>query len=203
MSNEKQGRGFSGFSGMVSDVSDIAPQRRKVHTYPKPALRQQGAGARDSQADDEDDPPRILAKAAGPSFLAKWKTSLIWTAVIGGIIGLVYYGDQHQKKTPPSTEEVEPAVGTNNLLSPSQIRYCEAQNIRLEGALTMVNRQYQWVVDSFNAMVADYNSRCGNFRYRQGTLQPIKAAVEANRQSYFSEGAAQFSTGQVGPRAYR
>ncbi|MGD0103136.1 MAG: hypothetical protein ABSC06_03765 [Rhodopila sp.] len=203
MSNEKQGRGFSGFSGMVSDVSDIAPQRRKVHTYPKPALRQQGAGARDSEADDEDDSPRILAKAARPSFLAKWKTPLIWAAVIGGIIGLAYYGDQHQQNSPPSTEEVEPAVGTNNLLSPREIRYCEVQNIRLEGALTMVYRQYQWSIDSFNAMVADYNSRCSSFRYRQGTLQPIKATVEANRQRYFSEGAAQFSTGQVGPGAHR
>jgi hypothetical protein len=184
MSNENQGRGFGGFSGMVSDVSDIAPQRRL-------------------EADDEDDDPRIVAKAARPSFLVKWKTPLIWTAVIGGIIGLAYYGDQHQANSPQPTEELEPAVGTDNLLSAREIRYCEAQNLRLEGARTMVNRQYQFNIDSFNVMIADYNSRCSSFRYRLGTLQPIKAAVQADRQRYFSEGAAQFSTGQVGPRAHR
>ncbi len=184
MSNEHKGRGFGGFSGMVSDVSDIAPQRRP-------------------ETDNEEDAPSIPATAARPSFFAKWKTPLIWTAVIGGIIGLAYYGDQRQKDSPPPTEEVVPAVGTNNMLSQSEIRYCEAQNIRLDGARTMLNRQSQFTIDSFNAMIADYNSRCGSFRYRQGTLQSIKTAVEANRQRYFSEGAAQFSTGQVGPRAYR
>lgn len=36
-------------------------------------------------------------------------------------------------------------------------------------------------VDAFNAAVDDYNARCSNFRYRSGSLEGVRAQVEANR----------------------
>src|SRR3546814_1009207 len=62
----------------------------------------------------------------------------------------------------------KPPVGQNLVLSSEQIRYCLAEDIRMDGAKSAINNYSDYDVDRFNAMVADYNSRCGSFRYRSG-----------------------------------
>ena len=65
-------------------------------------------------------------------------------------------------------------VGVDQVLYGPQIRYCVHEKIRLDAAERVVDSYDGDSVDRFNAMVNDYNSRCGSFRYRAGTLEPIE-----------------------------
>jgi len=194
MSNGNQGRGFGGFGNMVSDVSDLAPQ-----ATPSPS---------DNGEDCAASIPTTQPKQSTAPLTKKGVVILL--VVVVGAIGLAALNDskksggsQTYTQAQPQPQESVPAVGTDKVLTASEIRYCHAQNIRLDGARSAVNDQAQYDIDSFNAMIADYNSRCSSYRYPKSILGSIKADVESKRQQYFAEGAAQFSTGQVGPRSYR
>jgi hypothetical protein len=52
------------------------------------------------------------------------------------------------------------------VFSIAQIHYCLAEDIRLESAKSAANNYIDSDVDRFNAMVADYNSRCSSFQYQ-------------------------------------
>ncbi len=69
-----------------------------------------------------------------------------------------------------------PPLGDSNVLSVGQIRWCLREDIRIEvlRPLPMSNSQ----IDQFNAVVTDYNGRCGSYRYRQGTLTRAQREVE-------------------------
>ncbi len=53
----------------------------------------------------------------------------------------------------------------------------------MEGADKALNTYVETDVNRFNAMVQDYNSRCSDFRYREGTLE----SGEAERRRYILE----------------
>jgi hypothetical protein len=76
--------------------------------------------------------------------------------------------------------EVKPPIGTNNILSGAQIRYCLFERYRVDGAETQVNQYGEESVDLFNSMVDDFNSRCSSYRYRVTEYGPI--ASEANQR---------------------
>ncbi|MGO3742393.1 hypothetical protein, partial [Kerstersia sp.] len=71
-----------------------------------------------------------------------------------------------QPQAPLYPVESKPPAGQNLVLPREQIRYCLAEDIRLAGAKSAVNNHIGADVDQFNAMVADYNSRCGSFQYQ-------------------------------------
>ena len=73
----------------------------------------------------------------------------------------------------------KPPVGENNILSVAQIRWCLREDIRIEVLRPMPTTNSQ--IDQFNAVVADYNSRCGSYRYREGTLTRAQREVERVR----------------------
>ena len=73
-------------------------------------------------------------------------------------------------QAPSRPEEHDRPSGQNLVLSTAQIRYCLAEDIRMDAAKSAVNGYSDSDVDRFNAMVADYSSRCGSFRYRSGAL---------------------------------
>ena len=85
--------------------------------------------------------------------------------------------------------EEKPPVGTGLVLNSNQIRYCLFESVRLDTFKSHLNSYSQVEVDSFNEYVADYNSRCGNFRYRRGSLEPLQAEVQANRVKLIVEAA--------------
>src|SRR5690606_18898902 len=66
-------------------------------------------------------------------------------------------------------------------------------DIRMEGAKAAVNNYSDSDVDRFNAMVADYNSRCGSFRYRSGALESARRDVEPYRSQLQAEGRSRFA----------
>jgi peptidoglycan hydrolase-like protein with peptidoglycan-binding domain len=78
------------------------------------------------------------------------------------------------------------------VLSVPQIRYCAAEDIRLDAAKGVINNYVEAEVDRFNAMVADYNSRCSRFRYRRGALESARSDVEAIRSLLQAEGRSRF-----------
>jgi hypothetical protein len=73
----------------------------------------------------------------------------------------------------------KPPVGTDNLLSVAQIRWCLREKIRIDTKRPLANTN--WEVDAFNQLVAEYNSRCGSFRYQSGTLEQARIEVEGMR----------------------
>src|SRR5205814_9452953 len=64
----------------------------------------------------------------------------------------------------PVISEEKPSVGTTNLLTREQIRYCLSEGIRIDGARPLVDEHATVEVRWFNEAVSDYNSRCGRFR---------------------------------------
>ena len=65
------------------------------------------------------------------------------------------------------------------MLSVAQIRWCLREDIRIEILRPLPTTNTQ--IDQFNAVVSDYNSRCGSYRYRQGTLTRAQREVERVR----------------------
>jgi len=106
-----------------------------------------------------------------------------------------------EPQVPLHPEESKPPVGQDLVFSTAQIRYCLAEDIRMEGAKAAVNNYSDSDVDRFNAMVADYNSRCGSFRYRSGALESARRDVEPYRSELQAEGKSRFvrspSTGSL------
>ncbi len=99
---------------------------------------------------------------------------------------------------PPSgptrpSEEIPP-TGTANSLSISQIRYCIAEDIRLNAAKGAVDNYSKSDITQFNAMVSDYNSRCGKYRYKRGYLERAQSDIEPFRSVVEAEGRSRIAT---------
>jgi hypothetical protein len=75
-----------------------------------------------------------------------------------------------------------------------------AEDIRMDGAKSAVDNYSHSDVDRFNAMVADYNSRCSSFRYRRGALESARSGIEPYRSQLRGEGMRRIS-GNTSSRA--
>jgi hypothetical protein len=96
-------------------------------------------------------------------------------------------------KAPSRPQELMPPVGQDLIFSTDQIRYCLAEDIRMESAKATLNNYNDSHVNRFNAMVADYNSRCGSFRYRTGALESARQDIEPYRSQFQFEGGRRFA----------
>lgn len=217
MSEEK--KGFGGFGDMVSDISsDISSNsvgKTDSATREVPSSDQKGntSPARKSQPEPSTrKPPVVLSPDQ-----SGWK----WLAGIVAVIAVIWIasgsGGKNQAprpytpaaSTPPSTSYSTPAVaapvdklseetppgGSSNVLTAPQIRYCLAEDIRIESSKAAINNYLDSDVNRFNGMVSDYNNRCGHFRYRKGTLESARSEVERYRADLQLEGRRRFSTG--------
>ena len=192
----------TGFAALADLSFTKLPEHREVGESPDQPLqdsspRQAEAPLKVPPAASPSVPHREKkAETGGRSFLAN-KVGLFWTAVALGSIASIYASNLSPKSplkaAVPTSVEVPPPPGTGQLLTSDQIRYCLSESIRLDGARGSLNTYNQFDIDRFNSMIVDYNSRCGNFRYRPGSLDGIRAAVEANRSRLDFEGAARFS----------
>jgi TonB family protein len=82
---------------------------------------------------------------------------------------------------PLTEDEALPPSGKGNLFSDAQVRYCLAQLIRVDAIRPLLNRYEREEVEQFNALVADFNARCGGYRYKDNALAEAKAWLEDNR----------------------
>lgn len=216
------GKGFAGLSSMVSDVdatvsntpkqqqreaSSSSTQQSSPAARPERQEKQPGATQQTSQAPSQ---------PSGSSSAGKW---LFGIAAVIGLIWLANQSDNNsssrstyspapsstsvaptpawqppaaQPQAPSRPVEDQPSIGRNNVLSTAQIRYCLAEKIRLDAAESVINNYVESDVDRFNGYVNDYNSRCGEFRYRQGALESARRDVEPYRSQLQAEGRSRF-----------
>lgn len=186
-------KGFAGLSSLVSDV-DMSPPLAagKGPTADARASRDASLwSSRAAQPKPQRNQRRTYQEPPAPSSGASGRK---WVLGIVAVIGALWFVSEATKKPPSSPppytqsaprkqtlsrpEEVKPPVGQDLVFSIGQIRYCLAEDIRINGAKSVLNRYYNSEVDRFNAMVVDFNSRCGSFRYRSGALESARRDIQ-------------------------
>ena len=216
-------KGFAGLSSLVSDVdATISEAGRNAEAPPHAASREATRTTAPQTSSPSSEPSPAYQpppQPGGGGSTGKW---IVGIAVVVGLIWLASLSDKRTPSTsptytpaaetqsapsttpawqPPSpavqqsnrpTEE-QPPVGNGLSLSMPQLRYCTAENIRLDAAKVVINSYSDTDIDRFNALVADYNSRCGQFKYRRGTLESARSEVEQHRSEIEAEGRARFS----------
>jgi hypothetical protein len=189
--------GFAGLAALASNRDlELAIAASKASLAPAdPAQRGKQAPPHNTEATSTA-PPTSSAPASGHSSRT-WVTRIFWAAIGIGVLWYLSNENTTPRHTSGETRttysivpsETVPFAGTGNTLNDSEIRYCVSQDIRIDGARSAVNNYLGWQVDTFNRLVSDYNSRCSNFRYRRGSLERIRAEVEARRTTLLIEGA--------------
>jgi len=229
---KKDGKGFAGLSSLVSDVGATTPPpapKEDPDAAAPNAERSapQSAQPQQSQRQTYQEPAQ---SSPGGSSGGKW---VLGIAVVIGILWLIGQSDKTtttspapvysppaqrtapshtlppQPQAPSRPVETKPPVGQDLVFSREQIRYCLAEDIRLDAAKSAVNSYIDADVDRFNAMVADYNSRCSSFRYQtsnrgRNDLKSAQRDIEPYRSQLQSEGKSRFArrpTGALSPQA--
>ena len=227
---KEEGKGFAGLSSLVSEVDTMPPPTAKA----EPAAAVPGAGHPAPQPAQPHPQPRqrqTYQEPAQPS--SSGSSGGKWVIGIAAVIGVLWLiGQSDKSPTSPATpysppaqtatpsysppaepqapsrpQESMPPVGQDLVFSTSQIRYCLAEDIRMDSAKSALNNYIDADVDRFNAMVADYNSRCGSFRYRRGALESARGDIEPYRSQLQAEGRSRFarsspSTGSLSAPTY-
>ena len=230
---KEEGKGFAGLSSLVSDVDTTPPPAAKKEpaaaapSAPRPAPQpaQPQPQPQPSQRQTYQEPPQPSSGSSG----GKW---VLGIAAVIGVFWLIGQADKPTTSSAPSYSpptqsaapsytpppqpqapsrpvETKPPVGQDLVLSREQIRYCLAEDIRLNATKSAVNNYADADVDRFNAMVADYNSRCSSFRYHtnnrgRNDLNSAQRDIEPFRSQLQSEGRSRFSrspsTGALPPQ---
>lgn len=94
-----------------------------------------------------------------------------------------------------------PPVGSGNVFSVAEIRYCLALKQRVKGAQPVVDTYDREQVDRFNAMVDDYNGRCHDFRYHTGDLEQAERDVAPFSKQLQAQGRQVVQGGTAGQLA--
>ena len=215
---KEQGKGFAGLSSLLSDVNTtpaVAAEKPTANPSGNSAVASrstpQAAPPTQQQAPPQQpyEPPQQPSSGSSAS---KW---WIGIAVVVGIFWLIGQSNKNTsspstayspsaQSTPPSYSaspqphvptrpaEAKPPVGQDLVLSREQIAYCVAEDIRMDGEKSAVDNFSGSDVDRFNAMVADFNSRCRSFRYRSGALESVRSSVEPFRSQLYSDGRQRF-----------
>ena len=192
--NGKEKKGFVGLLDLVSELSDIdEPINSEPKAEAKPSTPKQLPHPQRKMAPSE--PERKTTSAASPIETVrssksggrsggKWVLGIICVIFV---IWLINNGGQSNKKNayvPPSSSQSythltpavqtpsttqspglqykKPSVGTSNVLSIQEIRYCVREKIRIEAIRNILSNS---LIDKYNKIVNDYNSRCGRYKY--------------------------------------
>lgn len=212
---KNEGKGFAGLSSLVSDVDTTPPppvpkkeSAESTTSTGRPASQSaQPQPQQPTQSRTYQEPPQPSSGSSG----GKW---VLGIAVVVGVLWLIgqsnkntpapaysppaqsaapSYSPPAQPQAPSLPQESKPPVGQDLVFSTAQIRYCLAEDIRMEGAKAALNNYSDSDVDRFNAMVADYNSRCGSFRYRSGALESARRDVEPYKGQLQADGRSRFA----------
>ena len=208
--------------GSPVSVSHSAPQSTQP-PQPPPPPQHQLPPERQAPPIQPQTHQAPVQPASGGSSVGKWVLG------IAAVIGLFWFVGQLDTHTPPSAsantpstqsaaptysppdqpqlpsgpQESSPPIGQDLVLSIAQIRYCLAEEIRMQGAESVLDENNRHDVDRFNVSVADYNSRCSQFRYRQGSLEAAQREVGQYRAHLLLEGRNRFvSSSNVQPRQW-
>jgi hypothetical protein len=92
----------------------------------------------------------------------------------------------------PPAQTVEPAIetkpplGSSSVFSQANIRYCRYQKERFKTIEKDLRNNEE--ISAFNALVGDYNNRCGKFQYRERDLQIVTEEVNRKSEALAAEG---------------
>ncbi len=214
---KEERKGFAGLSALLSDVDTVLPVPAKQETARSAAPTGAEGRAERQQPEPQTKQQTYQTPARPSSGSSPGKWGLGIAAVVIGVLWLIGEADKSpsspapsytpparnttpsysaaptQPQVPSRPDEAKPPVGQNLVLSTSQIRYCLAEDIRMDAAKAVLNNYSDSDVDRFNAMVADYNSRCGNYRYRNGALEGARRDIEPYRVQLQTEGRSRFA----------
>lgn len=208
-------RGFAGLSSLASDMDAILirpkkPMRQNQIEEEPYQARPVFPADQSSQGPRSPQPYQALSRSPSSTSGTKW---VLGVAAVIGVVWVVNVANQTPSPstaayrqpaqptapsyTAPLSEprqllEDRPPVGQSLVLTTSQITYCLAEDIRLEGSRSVIDNYSDAQVNRFNVLVDDYNSRCGNFRYRSGALESARRTVEAFRTQLLADGRTRF-----------
>lgn len=209
---ENEAKGFKGLQSLGAakyarpdpDLEAAAPPKPTPRQEPSsPAL--QGPGPDAQLARSQTAPPAWRPWVIGLGVLAAFVLVVAWigSQSPGDAYSTAAAADSASKESAAPTAEAvpeptitPPPVGSGLVLTSDQIRYCVFEDRRIKAAETLVDNYNEYSVNTFNAMVEDYNSRCSNFRYRQGALAPIEAEANAIQTRLEQEGRQRMLGGQ-------
>ena len=91
---------------------------------------------------------------------------------------------------PPQAKPAEltfeiPPVGRDNILNLPQLRWYFREKIRIETMRDLPTNNR--AIGEFNAMVDNFNSRCGSFRYKQSVLAQAQKDIDAIRDQIVAD----------------
>jgi hypothetical protein len=212
-------KGFAGLSSLVSEVDSILEppvQQKSTDTTVTPLYAERDTALESARPRPEQkQQPQMSSRVSSGGHPGKW---VLGIAAVIGVLWLIfesnnppsseapnfsapsqnsspsYSASPSRNQAPSRPEEVKPPIGQDRTLSTAQIRYCLAEDIRLEGARSAINNYSNTDVDRFNAMVTDYNIRCSSYRYRTGALESARRDVESYRSRLQAEGRNRFTS---------
>lgn len=213
---KEAGKGFAGLSSLVSDVDSAVTNAKQEASRPTSTQP-----APPTEPESERQPyQHTSSQPTGSSSKGKWLLGIGAVIVVLWLLSSGSGSKSTPSKTwvepsfpvtptikepqtqvwsqpvpaqiPSRPTEERPPIGTNNVLNYAQLRYCLAEKIRIGASETAVNNYIEPDVDRFNAMVADYNSRCGQFRYKRGSLESARSDIERYRSTLETEGRRRF-----------
>ena len=218
--------GLSDLASEVSGIDEPIKPEPKAEAK-QPPQPQPAASPSEPERTTTSSPPPIETVSSGKSSGGsggKWILGIIGVVFV---IWLINNGGQSNKKpsyTPPSSSQsysypqsspapavqtpssnqstglqyTKPSVGTNNVLSVPEIRWCIREGIRIDAMRDVIDTNAG--IDEFNPIVNDYNSHCGSYRYRQGSQSRAESDVEPYRSQIVAEAISEAS--QLG-RSYQ
>lgn len=201
-------RGFSGLSSMVSNVEALGVDSEPTQT-PKGDVGSSTPSDRRQEPFIQD---QIRTKPKKSwSWIGDWivpNASKIISLLI--ILAIIYWVDQDNSvptsspppsspgisnpatppppNTSPSMTFEKPATGTATF-SAANIRWALKEEIKLEAMRNLVTTDAG--IDAYNAMIDDYNSRAGEYRYYQADMDRAKRDVESMRSQIVTEAIAE------------
>jgi hypothetical protein len=208
--NKNQAKGFSGLDSMVSDVSKDVEHAERVGQSNESRSRA-AAPKESGEAEKPPAAPESLEKGTGTSSESsglRWVLGaaafifVIWLIGNSSKQGTPTYSPPPVTVTAPAPARIpspapalapfvvppplsvignKPPIGDGNVLDREQLRYCVSEKIRLNAIETIVSASRNSEIEKFNGLVADYNGRCGHFRYRRGSLESVRTEVEVQR----------------------
>lgn len=204
--SESGKKGFSGLSSMVSDVTEeiqTVAKTESVHNENPEEHHQTSA-----TTEPENHAPAVQQATQPPTGSDGSKAVLWGGAIIIGIIFLIANGGSKDSPSqgsaptysahapapvaapmpssvpqakPTAKRGEKPPVGDGLVLNREQIKYCLAEDVRIDAVKQVMQNTKKSEVDNLNRLVADYNSRCGHFKYRSGTLESVQGEIALER----------------------
>ncbi len=212
-----RGKGFAGLSSLISNVDEtiaVAAQASRRAATEETTPRRQTVEQKITQATSNSNSGRRWSSAARIPVIIASVFGVLW--LIGHLASEPNSrppSARSSPKSPPSIvvpgttpdrpllsqaparpPEERPKEGTNLILTVAQIRYCFAEDIRIEAARKYIDKSSESHIDRFNQMTADYNSRCAKFRYRENSLGTARREVESSRSQLQAEGRSRFAS---------